>query len=395
MHPFAVYPADWPDKDKRKAPRLVPRDDGGKLSWTNPDDCARSVEAYPEGPFGLRPADGRAVVLDVDLEPDKGCFTNIEAIRPLRDAAALEYRTPSGGLHLWYQWKGDTIPQGNWRLKTDKATPETWRRGETRHEDGYVVLWDMGAFPPTEPGKPPPLDLLDIKVRRPTAKPRRPAPVPTPAPATGIAKRVETWADKAIADLAATPKGNRNNRLNEVTYAVAQRCAAHPEADRRGLCARIREAALATGMKTGEIRTAMTSGWRAGLQVPQPLEDRDPPTPREQRAKAWREGARRTTLAREVYAAVRDGHEKKLAGIVQKARAAGLEPTMIAPVVVNAADRADTAWRRQTGVYTPPRRAPMKIEFKTPANRAGDAPRCVIIEGVEYQEVIQPAGGAD
>lgn len=111
-------------------------------------------------------------------------------------------------------------------------------------------------------------------------KPTAPAVAPVPAAFKPCATGGSAWGSKGRADelekVSTALEGNRDNQLNESTFACAQLHAGGEIPDcREELIA----AGLAAGLGESETRKTVESGWRAGLLKPRSAPRKDRPMP--------------------------------------------------------------------------------------------------------------------
>ena len=86
--------------------------------------------------------------------------------------------------------------------------------------------------------------------------------------------------DRELTALRSTTQGQRNDRLNQSTFALAQLSAAG-ELDSGKTRAMLRAAALGIGLEANEIERTLASGWAAGLREPRiPAKGSTSPAPR-------------------------------------------------------------------------------------------------------------------
>lgn len=215
-----------------------------------------------------------AWVLDVDFDPDKG----IDGYASL-DALLLEHgdfpptaaaRTPRGGTHYYF-----------------KHVPGVRNRGalgpglDVRGEGGYVlapgsVMRDGRSYhwiTDHQDILPAPdwlLDLVVVKHRSST-----PASYTPLATATGGNERyVDAAVQAELIDLAAAPMGNRNNKLNDASFALGQfvGAGAVTEAYARDMLEGI---ARQWGRDWARCVKTINNGLTAGMRIPRDIPEPD------------------------------------------------------------------------------------------------------------------------
>jgi hypothetical protein len=178
--------------------------------------------------------------------------------------------TPRGGYHLWFLYTGP-VPNS-----TGKIAPHIDVRGDGGYvcvapsvtEDG-VYVW---SGDPAAPLAIAPTWLLTLVRQRPAIAARALAARPvanTNANTNGGYGAAAL--EREIADLAATPSGQRNNRLNNVAFRLFQ-LVSGGELDRYGVVERLIDACHRNGLVKDDGMSAVTatikSGMRAGMQHP-------------------------------------------------------------------------------------------------------------------------------
>ncbi|MFF8646378.1 bifunctional DNA primase/polymerase [Streptomyces sp. NPDC015345] len=203
---------------------------------------------------------------------------------PATDRTTLRVRTPSGGLHIWYQ----TTPDLGWQCSTGsgRARALAWQV-DVRAHGGYIIApgttTTAGAYTPLDGAREPaPLPLwlageLERTGHRTTPSVPAPRPVPPRARQAGLAagggrehiQRTLTAALAEIADCGRVAAGaGFSDRLNRAAYTLGGLIAAgylpHDATERA-----LRDTAAAA--RPGQERRAeqiIRSGLSAGLQRP-------------------------------------------------------------------------------------------------------------------------------
>jgi len=240
----------FPCRPRAKEP-LTPH--GYHDATTDEDRIAAWWRATPDANIGLHPAGAGLLVIDVD-----GSVGEESARRlGLFSEPTMTVATPRGS-HLYFRHPGGTI--GNRQLAPGL---------DVRADAGYVLLPPsvhpsgdryrterkadaLGCGPPT----------VWHRLRTPRRAPRPDGA----APARGSGTHRPAYIASAIADecaeLAATPRGARNNRLNEAAYSLA-RFVSTGEADPARLADVLALAAGHTGLSDDEIDRTIRSAFAA------------------------------------------------------------------------------------------------------------------------------------
>lgn len=271
---------------------------------TDPIQIATWWRRWPNALIGT-PAGSKTGVwvldLDLDLEKGKDGLTDLANLErehgPVPET--LTVRTPRGGQHRYFP-RDATRPIRN-------STGRLAKGIDTRGEGGYVILppskradgatyqwvvpWEQAPFvaapdwiydlirsKPNEPD-PDPTDKDEDKEDE-----EGPDEDPEDAERSGASMDIRGRAAAQVAlkgcfdELAATPDGKRNHKLNALAYRLG-RMVARGWIDRRDIEKRLLEAAYANNLVLDESeRAAMAtiqSGLRAGIKNPHPdLKDR-------------------------------------------------------------------------------------------------------------------------
>lgn len=225
---------------------------------------------WPDAAVGIPTGkDAGFFVLDIDNKP--GGANGFEWLAemesehgPLPETARV--KSPNGGEHIYFKYVEGTRNRGNLGAGAD-----------IRSEGGYVVaagsvMSDGRAYRWTEPcdGIPPiahaPAWLLNLVVRK---------PVPTTnttAPSGHVTNSayVNAAVDRELADLAAQPMGNRNNKLNDCSFALGTfvGAGALPESEARAL---LQDVARGWGRDWARCVKTIENGLSAGRGSPREI----------------------------------------------------------------------------------------------------------------------------
>jgi hypothetical protein len=239
--------------------------------WTNgPRATLEEVLASArKGNIGLLTGARSGVVVidfDGDARPDE------------RFPETVTVETGGGGLHLYYRMPaGAAIPNS-----VKKLGPGI----DVRGDGGQVVFvgsihpktkrvyrWAPGRSPDEIEMAPLPAWILEVLTRRTT-------PAPPPADGRGTAYGVAALEDE-LRSLRSVAKGQRNDQLNQSTFALAQLAAGgelDPDATRAAIAAAMAPW-IGDDCTEDEIRRTIESGWRAGTEHPRAGPQRTQPSP--------------------------------------------------------------------------------------------------------------------
>lgn len=269
-------------------------------------------QKWPGAMIGLATGHERLFVLDFDprVDEDTGEVWTLDRLRadllsqmaaaaghPVALPESVTAMTPSGGVHVYYQWPDD----GGAPIRNRGALPD---HVDVRGLGGYVIAppsqivdgggyrwlrppvdWpvaDAGKYPPVAVAEAPAV-LIEI-LRGPAPGRERPAPRPAVQSVAGgdaMARQeaaVARYADRAMeAELdrvRGAAAGTRNAALNQAAFAIASLVAAGAL---RAVSARAElEAAAAANPgrdSTAQIAATIDSGWAAGMERPRDLSD--------------------------------------------------------------------------------------------------------------------------
>jgi len=197
-------------------------------NWqNNPASPEQAARWHREGNrVGIIPASVGALVIDVDKCPAGKSIADFSALLSF-EHRFTESENHNGG-HIILRWDG--IAQGNSKWQWHNYS------GEIRHANGYAIIWNSETWHSA-------VHMIEGAVSSlPMLNKRKP---------TLVARKAD-WAN-----------GNRNNTLNRLAFAAAQRSASEDVFDA------LRKKALEAGLGYGEIEATMASARRAGMsQVP-------------------------------------------------------------------------------------------------------------------------------
>lgn len=244
---------------------------GFKAATTDANQIIDWWSKYPKAMIGFPTgAASGIVVLDIDIKPGANGAEELAKLERLHGPlpTTLRASTPSGGLHIYFQYADGIRNRGSFEPGID-----------VRGEGGYVILpgsvRDDGCFYEWKNEGTPiaaaPAWLLELV---------KPA-TPKPKDRTSIEKSNPTYSQAAITDelqkLVGTPM-NRNNQLNDSSFAIGQFIGAG-EISRNEAEQRLYGAALANGYigKDGEVaaRATIRSGLDAGEREPRDIPESD------------------------------------------------------------------------------------------------------------------------
>ncbi len=257
----SCYRTDCPSPTKHPRTR-----NGLHAATTDPTTIAAWWNHWPLANLAIRTG-GAAGIVVIDVDPrhggDRSLDQLVERHGPLPATRAV--RTPSGGIHLYYQTP-EPVPTTAGRLAPGI---------DTRADGGYVLAppsrGARGVRYETANGRHP-VTLPDwitdtLTTQRPTAA-IEPA---TLTIAADVAVPAERWAEAALHreldTVTRAKEGERNATLNRSAFNLGQIAAAgHLQPDTiRDL---LRRAATNAGLHPKEIDPTITSGLTAGLQHP-------------------------------------------------------------------------------------------------------------------------------
>lgn len=261
---------------------------GRHVGWeeratTDPDRIRRAWSTRPYG-IGIATGPSGLVVVDLDVpkHADDGPPPEWEGMRDGVDVfAALASRhggtvdptytvtTGRGGSHLYYQ---HPTSGPDLRNTTGDRGGLGWKV-DTRAHGGYVV-----AAGSTVAGRPYEVALncdpepLPAWLAGLLAPARRPAPQPVEValPVDRHGRYVAAAIRRQVAHLTAAPEGQRNHVLFASAVALGQLAAGGALTD-DDVYAVLEPAALATGLRPGEVARTIASGLRTGARNPRHL----------------------------------------------------------------------------------------------------------------------------
>ncbi len=261
-------------REKPPCPKLVPH--GLKQASVNPATLEAWWRACPECGVGLLPGPA-VVVLDAD-GPE--VVAALLARWPELEAAPLQ-RTPRGGGHFFVRvppYVGASLRTGRAKGLSELGPVDVKGLGR-----GYVAAWPTrlptGPYtwerPMVGPEELPPCpeSLLGLLL------PPPPPPPPEVRPERGAAspKRLQGLLHWACREVAATPPGNRHNRLLALARLMGGYC--HLGLDPEEAAHALAQAGVEAGLPWGEALRTARDGVRYGALAPLSLEP-NPPEPR-------------------------------------------------------------------------------------------------------------------
>ncbi|MFH0520403.1 bifunctional DNA primase/polymerase [Streptomyces sp. M41] len=253
---------------------------GGHLKWeqratTDPD---RIRAAWAAGAFNVGIATGPSglVVVDLDVPKEKSGKGSSDAPDGATSFAALceragqpvpltyTVRTPSGGLHLYYDVPPDVRLFNTARTVAPNVDTRAWggnivAAGSTP-QGAYEVI--NGAPVATLPAW-----LLSL-LQTPATPDRAPAPLLIPGQAT---RRAEVALARETAAVRGTAEGGRNNRLLAGARALG-RFVAWGEITQDAVETAFQAAGEAAGLSSGECRTTIHSALDWSIRTCRPRE---------------------------------------------------------------------------------------------------------------------------
>ena len=263
--------------EKRPHPRLVPH--GLKEASLDEATIRAWWREEPRAGVGILAPEG-VLVLDVDApeawEALRGEYPALEA--------APRQRTPKGGYHVFLR-----LPQGVRLSAAARKLPGVDLRGmgrayvvaaPTRLGDGRGYAWEVPLVRPEELPVVPEGLLLRLL-------PPPPPPPPEVRPTWGGAspKRLRGLLEWACREVAATPPGNRHNRL--LALARLMGGYAHLGLDPEEAARALAQAGVEAGLSWQEALRTAQDGVRYGLLAPLDLPAPTPPAPRTYRARLY------------------------------------------------------------------------------------------------------------
>jgi hypothetical protein len=243
---------------------------------TDPD---RIRAAWAAGEFNVGIATGPSglVVVDLDVPKEKNGKGSSDAPDGATSFAALceragqpipltyTVRTPSGGLHLYYDVPPDVRLFNTARTVAPNVDTRAWggnivAAGSITPQGAYEII--NGA-----PVATLPTWLLNL-LRTPATPDRAPAPLLIPGQAT---RRAEVALERETAAVRGTSEGGRNNRLLAGARAMG-RFVAWGEITRDAVETAFQAAGEAAGLSTGECRTTIHSALDWSIRTCRPRE---------------------------------------------------------------------------------------------------------------------------
>ena len=106
-----------------------------------PLEYAKSALDHPKRVVAIRPVSIGYAVVDVDKKHQTlGVDELREVVVESVGEPAFEYRTQSGGIHLWYRAL-EPAESGKWFYPPEESTEE-FEGGDIRSRTGYLIMWD-------------------------------------------------------------------------------------------------------------------------------------------------------------------------------------------------------------------------------------------------------------
>lgn len=256
--------ADCPSAGKHPVASLVPH--GLQQATSSAETIRAWWSAHPHANVGVRTgAESGGVVLDVDGR---------EGLTALRDLArrngrfdALWARTGSGGWHAYFAHPGVEVPNSAKRVGPGL---------DVRGDGGYVVAppslhatgsryrWVNALGDRLSP-------MADWLLDRAMPDPSVEVQQPVRLRAGGESAYVAAAIDGEVRDMAATPTGQRNDRLNLAAYRLGRLVGSGLAAE-GAVTDGLLNAARAAGLGEREARITIRSGLRAGAERPRHVE---------------------------------------------------------------------------------------------------------------------------
>ena len=186
------------------------------------------------GNVGIVPGSVGMAVLDLDSgDPD-------ELLK--QHPPAFHYKTPSGGMHLWYVHPGGKIGNGKWEL--------CGCSGEVRADRGYVVLWSRKEYSEWQRASNSP--WFD-----------KPFPVLAPViPSSNGRPKGRAYCEAVIRNLRDTAPGERNEALNRAAYSIRTNAE-----DPNEWSGRLVDAGISIGLPEHEAMATVASGLGAAPEA--------------------------------------------------------------------------------------------------------------------------------
>ena len=227
---------------------------GFKLATTETEQVRRWWREDPEANIGFPPGRAGIVVLDYDSDDGRRLAVKLG----LFSEPTLMVETPRGA-HLYFQHPGGRI--GNRKLEGVL---------DVRADAGYVLLPPsihptgatyraLGTMDQIRPLPPKALEALQASAPKP---PKAASPSPIEAGTPRRRAYVVAAIESECLELASTPEGGRNHRLNAAAFSLA-RFAETGEADPGKLADLLTFAARNAGLSEHEIQRTIASAYRA------------------------------------------------------------------------------------------------------------------------------------
>jgi hypothetical protein len=255
-------------------------------STTDPEQISKWWREWHAALPAVDLAKSGHVVIDGDRHGGPDGVAAVEKLfaeHQLDAAAVPTVITPGDGKHYWFRQRDDGEPIGN----SDKAIRDAGIN--IRGHGGYVICpgaqlpdgrryrWDKATanlFGALREDIVPVLPMWLVDLLRPKPKPVAAPAVPLRLNGSGHgSNRHQSYASAALdqlsAELAATPEGSRNIKLNDAALRMGHMIASG-WIDQTIVEQRLTTAAHAAGLAYDEISATLASGTNAGLKEPHP-----------------------------------------------------------------------------------------------------------------------------
>jgi putative DNA primase/helicase len=264
---------------------------GFKAASTNPAEVTNWWREWPRAMIGM--PTGRAsgvLVIDIDAASETEACEQLQRLRDRLGTlpACPVVRTPSGGMHLWFDWAPETALGNRTNiLRAAKGAKGIDVRGEggyvilppSQRRDGAIYLWQdgCGLSDLGPPALPP--ELADLILRRDPqleAAPIDRNSAPLADRATGDRERRYALAafDAEIRKVEKAGKGERNATLNTAAFSLGQLIAAGSLSE-TVVRAALERAAEACGLVKDDgrhsVQKSISSGLKDGMAQPRDL----------------------------------------------------------------------------------------------------------------------------
>lgn len=260
------------------APKTPLTSNGLKSATLNERIVREWWRRSPDAAVGIPTGKATGVfVLDVDNKPGgSNGFDWLYDMEAEHGALPTSARvsTPNGGLHILFNYVPGTRNRGALGDGVDLRSEGGYvLAGGSVMADGRAYTWQDGTGPDTVEDAP--TWLIDLIMPAPV--PERPANY-QPRQYTGEnAPYVNAAIDRELSDLAVSPAGNRNNRLNDAAFALGQFVGAGAlsrsdvESELEGIAGQWPNLTKSRGT----IRNGLDAGQRQPREIPEPQHSND------------------------------------------------------------------------------------------------------------------------